>query len=430
MSTSADDRPWNIMVDPRVYRGSVVAKKRAEIARINQEIKKIQAEERYRAEVIRNRLNMTLSRDTQAMFPDIKNYSTHRYSRLAGPVGRRIRMNYSSVPAGERVRKVGDLPRVGLKKSPRRKSPRLPNISRVSVPLHEPHWIPSGIAQPSKRVEKSTRIHVSGNGIETTVDFRQVRFVELGRAGRVDSRKLLLPHESPPVKRKLRSPPPPRRRRSSLSVPPTTPQGKAQFAEAVVQTEEPFDEIVAPLVKEIANTSILGALRSLENEEHQRKQEKERAEIIQILKEQIKENEELSMKIKAEEKRSERIRAERDKMINEFQTEEGHLLASSLINEVIDSSLRKMLENNMLDDMPKFRSVGADTRSLEEERLHLELIHAELEKDFFPWMYTRAQKLQELHQAKMHLKEIIFGKDEKEKAKSKAELKAQLKRLP
>uniref|UniRef100_A0A1I8AFE7 Transmembrane protein 65 n=1 Tax=Steinernema glaseri TaxID=37863 RepID=A0A1I8AFE7_9BILA len=430
MATSADERPWNIMVDPRVYRGSVVAKKRAEIARINQEIKKIQAEERYRAEVIRNRLNMTLARDTDSLLPDIKSYTTQRYSRIAGPVGRRIRMNYSSVPAGERVRKVGDLPRVGLKKSPKRRSPRLPNLTKISLPLHDPHWIPSGIAHPSKRVEKSTRIHVSGNGIQTTVDFRQVRFLDVGPA--THSRKLLPPQEdSPPSsRRKLRSPPPPRRRRSSHSVPPSSPLGRPQFVEAIVQTEEPFDEIVAPLVKEIANTSITCALRSLEEEAVMRRQERERAEIMKILKVQIKENEELSMKIKEEEKRSQRIQAERDKIINDFQAEEGHLLATSLINEVIDSSLRKMLENNMLEDIPKVRSVGADTRSLEEQRIHMELIHAELEKDFFPWMYTRAQKLQEMHQAKLHLKEIIFGKNEKEKAKSKAELKAQLKRLP
>ncbi|TKR70421.1 hypothetical protein L596_022452 [Steinernema carpocapsae] len=427
MSSSAEDRPWNIMVDPRVYRGSVVAKKRAEIAKINEEIRKIQDEERYRADVIRNKLNMTLNQDAQGL-PDVKRYSSHRYSRLSGPVGRRIRLNYSSVPAGEReiAWKVVEIALYWFKRSKiTQKAGKTAFCKRTQT---RPHWIPSGVAQPSKRIEKSTRIHVTGNGIRTTVDFKQVRFIAIDNLTQ-QPQQLTLPRESPTIRRKLRSPPPSRRRRSSISVPPPTARGPPQFTEAFVQTEESFDEIIAPLVQELTNTSIEAAVRSLQEEEQLQKKEREREEIIAILREQIKENEELAMKIKEEERKHEQVRQERDTIINNFQVEEGHILASKLINDVIDSCLNKMLEGNLLEDMPKVRSVAADTRTLEEERLHLELIHAELEKDFFPWMYGRAEKIRELQQAKMHLKEIIFGKNNKEKAKSKAELKAQLKRL-
>uniref|UniRef100_A0A0M3HFD5 BHLH domain-containing protein n=1 Tax=Ascaris lumbricoides TaxID=6252 RepID=A0A0M3HFD5_ASCLU len=53
---------YNIMVDPRVCRGSVAANRRAQQERIRKEIHKKESEKRFRANVIRNRLSMGLSR--------------------------------------------------------------------------------------------------------------------------------------------------------------------------------------------------------------------------------------------------------------------------------------------------------------------------------------------------------------------------------
>uniref|UniRef100_A0A915B1W2 Uncharacterized protein n=1 Tax=Parascaris univalens TaxID=6257 RepID=A0A915B1W2_PARUN len=53
---------YNIMVDPRVCRGSVAANRRAQQERIRKEIHKKESERRFRINVVRNRLNTDLTR--------------------------------------------------------------------------------------------------------------------------------------------------------------------------------------------------------------------------------------------------------------------------------------------------------------------------------------------------------------------------------
>ncbi|KAI6208483.1 hypothetical protein M3Y96_00120100 [Aphelenchoides besseyi] len=86
------DFPVNIMADPRVFRGSVAARQREEVLRLRQEMATREAEERYRAGVVRNRLNLALG--TAKIMGGAGDASPsaipigRRFARLNGPVGR------------------------------------------------------------------------------------------------------------------------------------------------------------------------------------------------------------------------------------------------------------------------------------------------------------------------------------------------------
>uniref|UniRef100_A0AC34G650 Uncharacterized protein n=1 Tax=Panagrolaimus sp. ES5 TaxID=591445 RepID=A0AC34G650_9BILA len=97
LSTTPTSKPshLNIMADPRVFRGSVVARQREEINRCRQEIEARKAEERYRMEVVRNRLSMALSKDIPQPNPisyrraaNIRAETSARLAKLAGKTGK------------------------------------------------------------------------------------------------------------------------------------------------------------------------------------------------------------------------------------------------------------------------------------------------------------------------------------------------------
>jgi len=98
----------NIMVDPRVFRGSVAAMRREQQRQIRMQLDAQRAEERYRADQLRSKLTLMIGRegsgvsltkslsfsDSRRSAPEMRRVpereKRHReLARLAGPVGRR-----------------------------------------------------------------------------------------------------------------------------------------------------------------------------------------------------------------------------------------------------------------------------------------------------------------------------------------------------
>lgn len=90
------------MSDPRVLRGSVVAKQREERAERERHIKQQDADERFRTEIIRNRLSTTMMNNNSTALVKLKKTNSSYckpLARLAGPIGHRAwdSMNNSSL---------------------------------------------------------------------------------------------------------------------------------------------------------------------------------------------------------------------------------------------------------------------------------------------------------------------------------------------
>ena len=128
------------MADPRVFRGSVVAAKRDELNRCRKEIEARKAEERYRMEVVRNRLSMALANEQPNPIiykraENIRAATSARLAKLAGKTGR--------TAIGEWVETQNEkgIDRHSPRKIPRRLSP-LGNAkmgsSKPMVPIEAP----------------------------------------------------------------------------------------------------------------------------------------------------------------------------------------------------------------------------------------------------------------------------------------------------
>ncbi|KHN71969.1 hypothetical protein Tcan_08827 [Toxocara canis] len=132
----------NIMVDPRVYRGSVIANRRAQEQRLHKEIHKQEHERRFRADVIRNRLSMGLSRyvrgptETHATKPS-------RISRLA------------SLAGYERLPRPKPLPTNGITRVI--PSGRIPSRFPKDIPIDQ-RGIDRGVCAKSRATFKNVRL--------------------------------------------------------------------------------------------------------------------------------------------------------------------------------------------------------------------------------------------------------------------------------
>lgn len=183
----APAHPLNIMADPRVFRGSVVAKQREELAKIRQQIEAREADERYRTEVIRNRLSLALGGGPKVISSAAYGLpsSPRRMARLAGRVGRGAVADWMSgkgpvgvelgAPIGIDAKispRITTTSRKGLrtKQLPRTVTQRTTAVSIKGSPARSP----GEIALP----ELTVRVDHRKRG-KTKIDFRNVRFIPL-----------------------------------------------------------------------------------------------------------------------------------------------------------------------------------------------------------------------------------------------------------
>lgn len=143
------------MSDPRVCKGSVVARQREEALRIQKELEIRDAEERYRMEIVRNRLNMALGVNGTPGGPSglrekklsyIRKETNDRLAKMAGKTGKVAISEWMENAENGIEKKIS--PR---KKPPRRLSPIKREVSNVVEDST------SGAKQGKKDVMKNVR---------------------------------------------------------------------------------------------------------------------------------------------------------------------------------------------------------------------------------------------------------------------------------
>ncbi|EYC34087.1 hypothetical protein Y032_0001g236 [Ancylostoma ceylanicum] len=159
-----------------------------------------------------------------------------------------------------------------------------------------------------------------------------------------------------------------------VPTPPPSDRELFLIVESAVQTDDNFDAETAQLVEHLVSAAIARASVTLEKEQ----------EIEQL-----------------------RLEAAKNQQLQE-ELQMSRMLAMQTCNEVMLSSMAH------LNDPPKIRvnmrSIGLDTSSLTKRLKSLDLLKVELEHDFFPWIFAKADRM---FRRKMSAIQLEDGTEEK-----------------
>uniref|UniRef100_A0A914YPP8 Uncharacterized protein n=1 Tax=Panagrolaimus superbus TaxID=310955 RepID=A0A914YPP8_9BILA len=380
LSTTATSKAshLNIMADPRVFRGSVVARQREEINRCRQEIEARKAEERYRMEVVRNRLSMALSHDIPKPNPisyqraaNIRAETSARLAKLAGKTGKAAIAEWATKES-HHINSLLMNDEKGIDHSPRKSAPR--RLSPISSNNGRRKKMIPTIESPKingfHRIQKNDVKNVKKN-------LKNVRFIPLKNESPRNGPHKVVPSipfsSSFDEKRQNRG----GRRRfhrpflSTTLTPLQSPYGPIYHNDASVQTDEGFEEAFCPIISEMAATAISDALKNLKDEEDFKIMEEQNEKLLNVVVSEKRRNSELNLSILKHIRTEHEIAREREMAWHQLKAIDSHQMATQLISNLIEKCTENLADHGLIEDTCKVRSVGADTRQLEKHQAEL-----------------------------------------------------------
>uniref|UniRef100_A0A915CWR3 Deacetylase sirtuin-type domain-containing protein n=1 Tax=Ditylenchus dipsaci TaxID=166011 RepID=A0A915CWR3_9BILA len=253
-------RNTKMLADPRIIRGSVTAKKAEK------------AEERYKTELIRNRLSMAIgsSRSELSMSTGVGMGTRQEIARLAGPlgfrrayppsIGRRLQDSMQedrrSVPNGPTKQFLQKLDRPkypATHSTDQRPFPKLPVINASQNSFGPQQKSIDQISFKNVRFEPVRSMDVSSPTVLPQV-VPTIPFQSTERGGMRPRERLVKPRRQ--IYRSMREVSSPWGHN-----PPSTPLAPPSLNDMYVQTDETFEESFAPLVTEMVTAAIADALR-------------------------------------------------------------------------------------------------------------------------------------------------------------------------
>ncbi|CAB3408799.1 unnamed protein product [Caenorhabditis bovis] len=337
-------RPVQINADPRVYKGSVFANRRLSYNNAKKSEVAEKKEKKYRVGVIRDQLSSVLPRVAQpsTSTASVSAAATSRTHSLSKRGAHRNFLPELSQNGGSIDKKTFATARF----SPI-KSTSVPKIYRNGEILAERRA--SGDANfPAKVV----------------VSFESRHQVPRGPSG-IHHRRIV----------------------SQTGTPPSSPRPIYQIVESGVQTDDNFDEKFDDLVRELANSAITMAIFQIEGEDELERIQKRAMESEKKLECETQKQTEMTEKWKRE------IMEKNNQLemwkAREKESREAQKLALETCHEVT----KKTLENLKIIERNSKKSIGLDTREMNRFEQKMDLVTAELEKDFFPWIIQRAERM-------------------------------------
>ncbi|WKX92468.1 hypothetical protein Q1695_010471 [Nippostrongylus brasiliensis] len=189
-----------------------------------------------------------------------------------------------------------------------------------------------------------------------------------------------------------------------LTKPPRSGGTQPRSAEIAIQTDDKFDIETAVLVEELAVSAISCALKSLQKDDE-----------IEQLRQKVKTTEQ---QLVALGNTCTALTAEESKMIETLRAEQlksCHQLAAEICQGITSSSMYRLrqIEQSQL----KTRSVGTDTRTIGRTK-RLGLLTVELQEDFFPWIFAKADRMFQRAMTSIQLENMMVRRSSfKRKAK-------------
>uniref|UniRef100_A0AC35F632 Uncharacterized protein n=1 Tax=Panagrolaimus sp. PS1159 TaxID=55785 RepID=A0AC35F632_9BILA len=436
--TPASKQPsnLNIMADPRVFRGSVVARQREEINRCRQEIEARKAEERYRMEVVRNRLSMALSNDISKPNPisyrraaNIRAETSARLAKLAGKTGKSAIADWAAAskekqPFSDEKGIDRHSPRKAIPTLRRRLSPINNSGRKKVIPRIESPKVINGFHHRLKNFDLQNN-NVKGN-------LKNVRFIPLKNESPRNGPHKVVP--SIPSSSSLFDESRQKgggRRRFYLPLlptltPPQSPYGPIYHNDACVQTDEGFEEAFYPMISEMAETAINDALKNLKDEEDFRIMEEQNEKLLNIVVSEKRRNSELNLSILKHIRTEHEIAREREMAWHQLKAIDSHQMATQLISNLIEKCTENLADHGLIEDTCKVRSIGADTRQLEKHQAQLKAATLEIQRDFFPYVYAKAEKIFVHKLADSYLHDALFSKNAQHRAEARTRLNEQI----
>ncbi|KAK6028334.1 hypothetical protein OSTOST_05622 [Ostertagia ostertagi] len=186
------------------------------------------------------------------------------------------------------------------------------------------------------------------------------------------------------------------------------PRARTTMTEVADCPEPPnFDRETAALVEQLVTSAISRATDSLKKEAeiaHLRRQAQNYKKLLEKLQQStkltIEEKDKVIESLQQEEaRRLTRNLAEetcdQDKVIESLQQGEARRLTRNLAEETCDQITKSSMDHveKLNETATKTRSIGLDTRSMSSHLTKLQLMTTELEQDFFPWMFAKADQM-------------------------------------
>ncbi|KAI6182116.1 hypothetical protein M3Y97_00345600 [Aphelenchoides bicaudatus] len=199
-----------------------------------------------------------------------------------------------------------------------------------------------------------------------------------------------------------------------VSNPPPTAMGPIFWANQGCQTDDllVFDETFEPLIREMVNGAIIDARRSLlENEELQR-MENQNKELLKIVVSEKQKNTELAQNIQQQTEIQKTLEAEMKSAEFVIDALEYRKLASEMLEDMTDTCLNRLMDRAIIKEDKFRKDVAADTRQLEKESKEMQRIMDEVENDFFPYVYQKAERVFIHTLADSFLKDALFSNND------------------
>lgn len=360
-------KPVQITADPRVYKGSVFANRRLAHDRARQAEQVESKEKKYRVGVIREQLNTLLPR---VPVPRKVHQPIATTSSFLPPVSSKTRSSSTYLP--DISARNGSALNTSIDKARGSRSFTTARFMPVSSSK-----VGNGdiLGKPSAKELSSTQFPV-----KVVVNFERSLPSDIYGTGvstiRRHSKHVAL---------------------SQTATPPSSSRPVYPIVDSGVQTDDNFDQKFEGLVKELANSAIEMAVINLEAENTIRAMRKTAEatehELRAVARKQNLESADWRKKMIEKNNELESWK------LQEANAREAQRLAQLTCEEVT----RKTLEKLKIIEKNSKKSIGLDTRDMVQYEEKRALVTAELEKDFFPWLLHRAERLFKNQLARGHL---------------------------
>lgn len=346
-------KPVQITADPRVYKGSVFANRRLAHDRAKQAEKVESKEKKYRVGVIREQLNTLLPRVPVPR-------KVPQSSSFLPPVSSKTRSPSTNLP--DISSRNGSALNASIDKTRKNKSfatARFMPVSSTKVGNGDVLGKNKPISNEFSQFPVKVVVNFEGNqssdiyGAGTSAIRRHSRHVAL----------------------------------SQTATPPSSSRPVYPIVDSGVQTDDNFDQKFEGLVKELANSAIEMAMINLDAENTiftmRKTAEATENELRAVARKQNIESADWRKKM-----------IEKDNELESWKLQEANAReAQRLAQLTCEEVTRNTLEHLRIMEKNSKKSIGLDTRDMVLLEQKMALVTTELEKDFFPWMFSRAERL-------------------------------------
>uniref|UniRef100_A0A0N4Z9C5 DUF4200 domain-containing protein n=1 Tax=Parastrongyloides trichosuri TaxID=131310 RepID=A0A0N4Z9C5_PARTI len=417
------EKPLNVMSDPRIFRGSVIAKQREYLKQKNEYESKRLKEMKYQTNVLRSRLDISFRKknmeetnciDSFRIINNSKSRDRQRNSQNLPKVNGILGVTRKFFDIENKIMMNEDVPRIPIYNNEINSNYEKNNDKKKLLPLRKEIQSRSFSSE-----DKNMKLINGYNGYRKESNIKNVKFVPLYKkiqlGNKVDNNypTIVIPtfssfNESTYDVRKSR-------KKMALSfnkftVPHNSLESPVSYTNSEVQTSDEDEVYLQSIAKELSINAIFTAIKNIKVENQIEKLIYDKNVMEESLVNEHDKIEDLKKEIDEKNSNEERLIRERKEMEKLIKILESKKLAFFTVNDVINNSINTLLDNDIIKETPKYKSIANDTMDLEKMKKRYKIAFNEIKFDFMPWIIRRAEKVVIQKRAEKELREALFSK--------------------